>query len=109
VLLLFFLFYMLYANQIVIAGQANDNMVSMRVASAVRSAINYVYLAGDGTQYNATFRTSGINVTIEAGEVVARSAFGASYMPLLTDRVNATSIGTGNVIIRNHGGVIGIG
>ena len=108
-LVLFFMFYWLYSNQVVNSLQANDNIVTMRVASEVQSAIDYVYLAGDGTEYNTTIRTSGVNVTIADGEVVARSAYGTHYLPLLTDDVNATDIYPGDITIRNNGGVIGIG
>lgn len=108
VLLLFFMLYLLYAGQITNSRQADDNIVAMRVASAVQSAINYVYLAGDGTEYNATIRTSGMNVTIADGVVEARSVSGADYLPLLTDNVNATEIHAGSMMIRNSGGVIRI-
>ncbi len=109
VLLLFFMFYLLYAGQITNSAQADSNIVAMRVASAVQSAINYVYLAGDGAQYNATIRTSGMTVTIAGGVVEARSASGAHYLPLLTDKVNATEIHAGSMMIRNSGGAILIG
>ncbi len=109
ILVLFFMLYMIYSSQLVNSQQANSNIVTMRVASAVQSAIDYVYLAGDGTVYNTTIETSGTNVTIANGVVEASSVYGAAYLPLLTDNVNATNISTGNMIVRNSGGVISIG
>jgi hypothetical protein len=108
-LILFYMFYALYANQTINSYQANERIVSMRVATEVQSAINYVYLAGDGTAFNTSIRTSGINVTISNGVVEARSQFSEYDLPLLTNRINITTINPGTVVLRNNRGVIGIG
>ena len=105
-LILFYVFYMLYANQIVNSYQADERIVAMRVAAAVQSAINYVYLAGDGTVYNTSIRTNGMNVTIMNGVVEVRSDFSGYYLPLLTNRINTTTINPGDMTIRNNLGVI---
>ncbi len=108
VLILFFMFFALYSGQLVNSAQAGDSIVAMRVASAVQSAIDYAYLAGDGAEYNVSIRTSGVNVTVSGGEVVASSRYGVHYQPLLTDNVNSTVIVAGPAIFRNRGGVIEI-
>jgi hypothetical protein len=86
--------------------QADSNIVTMRVASEVQYAIDYVYLAGGGTVYNTTILTSGTNVTIGNGVVEADSVYGTAYLPLLTDDVNATNISAGNYVISNDNGAI---
>jgi len=109
VFILFYIFYALYANQIVNSYQADESITSMRVASQVQSAINYVYLAGDGATFSTSFRTSGMNVTISNGVVEARSEFSEYDLPLLTNRINMTTINPGDITLRNDHGVIGIG
>ena len=109
VFILFYIFYALYANQIVNSYQADASITSMRVASGIQAAINYVYLAGDGTTFNTSIRTSGINVTISNGVVEARSEFSEYDLPLLTNRINATTINPGDIALRNNLGVIEIG
>ena len=108
-LLLFYVFYSLYISQATISIQANEKLSAMRVASGVRAAINYVYLAGDGTVYNTSLRTSGLNVTISNGVVGVESRYAGYYLPLLTTKINATSIGPGDLVIRNDKGAILIG
>lgn len=108
-LLLFYVFYMLYISQVSNSWQANEKLVAMRIASGIRSSINYVYLAGDGTVYNTTVRTQGYNVTINNGVVGVESDFAAYYLPLLTNNINVTSIEQGEMLITNNKGVIGIG
>ena len=107
-LLLFYVFYMLYIDQLTNSWQANEKLVAMRVASGIRSSINYVYLSGDGTVYNTTIRTHGYNVTINNGVVGVESDFAAYFLPLLTANINATTINQGDVVFRNDGGVINI-
>jgi hypothetical protein len=109
IMLLFFMFYALYTNQIVISYQANEKIICMRVATAVASAIDYVYLAGDGTVYNTTIRTSGMNVMVSNGIVVASSNFSSYSFPLLTKSMNDTPIYPGSITITNRNGVISIG
>ncbi len=107
-LVLFYIFYALYANQIVISYQADEKIMAMRVASSVQSAINYVFLAGDGASYNTSIRTSGMDVKIINGVVEAHSGFSSYYLPLLTNRVNVTTINAGDISIRNNLGAIEI-
>lgn len=107
-LLLFYIFYMLYIGQVTNSWQANEKLVAMRVASGIRSAINYVYLSGDGTVYNTTIRTHGYNVTIYGGVVGVQSDFAAYYLPCLTPNINASTVNQGDVMFRNNGGLIEI-
>lgn len=108
-LLLFYVFYMLYIGQVSNSWQANEKLVAMRIASGIRSSINYVYLAGDGTVYNTTVRTHGYNVTINNGVIGVESDFAAYYLQLLTDNINTTTIEQGEMLITNNKGVIEIG
>ena len=107
-LLLFYVFYMLYIGQVSNSWQANEKLVAMRIASGIRSSINYVYLSGDGTSYNTTVRTHGYNVTIINGVVGVESDFAAYYLPLLTNNINTTTINQGEMLISNNNGVIEI-
>jgi hypothetical protein len=107
-LLLFYVFYMLYFGQVINSWQANQKLVSMRIASGIRSAVNFVYLSGDGTVYNTTIRTHGYNVSISNGVVGVESDFSAYYLPMLTNNINATTVNQGEVIFRNNGGMIEI-
>ena len=108
-LLLFYVFYMLYISQVSNSWQANEKLAAMRIASGIRSSINHVYLAGDGTIYNTTVRTQGFNVTLINGVVGVESDFAAYYLPLLTNRISATTVSQGEIIITNNKGVIEIG
>lgn len=107
-LLLFYVFYLLYMDQVANSFQANEKLTAMRIASGIRAAINYVYLAGDGSVYNTTIRTQGYNVTLINGVVGVESDFAAYYLPLLTKNVNATTVNQGEVVFRNDDGVINI-
>jgi hypothetical protein len=107
-LLLFYVFYMLYIGQLTNSWQANEKLVAMRIASGIRSAINHVYLSGEGTVYNTTVRTHGYNVSIHNGVVGVESDFAAYYLPTLTRDINATTVNQGEVVISNRGGVINI-
>lgn len=107
-LLLFYVFYMLYIGQLSNSWQANEKLVAMRVASGIRSAINYVHLSGEGTEYRTTIRTHGYNVSISNGVVGVESNFAAYYLQLLTSNINTTTVKQGDVVFRNNGGLIEI-
>jgi len=109
-LLLFFIFFLIYANQITISHESADRITTERIASGIRAAINYVYLAGDGAEYNASFAygLSDVNVSVYGGTVDAQSDVAQYSLPLLTQNVNETYVSPGNVMIRNDGGMIEI-
>jgi uncharacterized protein (UPF0333 family) len=90
--------------------QAQDNSAASRNSYSVASAINFVYLAGDGASYNYTSRNAPpeMNTTI-TGYTVTTQWMGAWISaPLLDGRVNESSMGTGSFVITNNGGEIDI-
>lgn len=109
IMVLFFIFYSLYADQFVNSRQSSEKIAAMTTAISVRNAINYVYLAGDGTQYNTSLKIVNMNVSVHDGVVWAQSDFGSYYAPLLTSKINTTTINGGDVLIRNNKGLIEIG
>ena len=109
-LLLFYIFYTLYIGQISTSHSAMDRLKAASIAGGIRSAINYVYLAGDGAVYNATiaFGNRPMDVLVSGGTVSVMSDVTSYSLPLLTDNMNATSISQGGIGIRNNGGAIEI-
>jgi len=109
IMILFFVFYSLYGNQWINSRQSSEKIAAMSTAIRIRNAINYVYLAGDGTVYTASYRVGGMNVSIHEGVIWAQTSVASYYAPLLTSKINTTSFHGGEVIIKNNKGLIEIG
>jgi hypothetical protein len=90
--------------------QAQDLAASQRDALSAATAMNFVYLAGDGASYNFTPQNviAGENITISGFGVSVQRPHAYASAPLLDAKVNATSI-SGNIMMRNNEGEIDIG
>jgi len=108
IMIIFFVFYSLYNDQFVNSRQSAEKIAVMTAAISIRNSIDHVFLAGDGTVYNTSFRIVDINVSVHDGVVWAQSDFASYYAPLLTSRINTTSIHGGDVTIKNNKGLIEI-
>jgi len=90
--------------------QAQDTVAAGRNSYSLASAINFVYLAGDGASYNYTSRNAPLemNTTITGFTVTTEWNGAWISAPLLDGRVNESSIGAGSYVISNNGGEIDI-
>jgi hypothetical protein len=102
--------------------QSQDSVSALCNAYDVATALNYVYLAGDGASYNFTMSGlgNGENITIWGSEVESQRTTASATVPLLDGNVNATllnettlngsiimnetTLGGNNVSITNSGG-----
>ncbi len=91
--------------------QAQDLAAAQRDSQSIATAINFVYLAGDGASYNFTPQDlgPGENITITSFGVGAQRPYDYASAPLLDGQTNASSLGTGSVVISNQAGGIYIG
>lgn len=92
--------------------QIQERAVTQSNSRAVASAINYVYLAGEGAKYN--FTTSRIlnspkeNITISNFSVESKREFSQSSTQIINSNISSYTINRGNVQIRNIRGGINI-
>jgi hypothetical protein len=90
--------------------QIQDTLMSFRNANAVASAINYVYLAGDGASYNLTM--SGVandeNITVSQSLVQSDRKYATISAPLLDSKASAAMPRYGVVTIANNKGEINV-
>jgi hypothetical protein len=86
--------------------QSQDSVAALRNAYDLATALNYVYLAGDGAGYNFTMTglESGENITIWSYEVTSKRIGGSAAAPLLDGDTNTTALGSTNVLITNSAG-----
>lgn len=110
VLIIFMIFTVIHQGQTINLYQHKDSTSAMNRAYSLASAINYVYLAGDGTSYNFTFQKfRNENVTINNGIVQCEKGESIGQAPLVTDNIVVTGeLDAGNMIIRNNNGVVEI-
>jgi hypothetical protein len=107
---IFLIFYVVYFGQNINLTQSQDSIAAMRNAYALSAAMNYVYLAGEGAQYNFTLRKEqDENVTISNLSVESSRTHAVAQAPLLEGNTNASSVNGGQMVIRNNDGVIEIG
>jgi hypothetical protein len=108
VLLLSYVLIIAHGGQMLNLLQSENSVESMKSAYTLASAINYVYLAGDGSRYNFVFQVGNGTARAYSGFVEVRTLTGLSSAPLLTRNVVATEVTRGNHTIRNVRGVITI-
>jgi len=91
--------------------QAQDLAAAQRDSQSIATAINFVYLAGDGASYNFTPEdlSSAENITITPFGVGAQRVYDYAGASLLDGQTNASSLGIGSVVIRDNAGEIYIG
>jgi uncharacterized protein (UPF0333 family) len=109
-LLIGLVFYTIQIGEKVNIQQIREKLETHRNALAVSSALNYVYLAGDGAEYNFSipYIIKGETITIYENSVESRRPGTLSSSPLLSSNTNSTSMKGGNTILRNNNGLIEI-
>jgi uncharacterized protein (UPF0333 family) len=109
-LLIGLVFYSFQVGESINIQQIREKLAAHRNALAASTALNYVYLAGDGAQYNFTlpYLIDGENITIYEGSVESRKGGALSSAPLLSSNTNSTTMKGGRTILRNNRGVIEI-
>jgi uncharacterized protein (UPF0333 family) len=98
---IFLVFYTIALEHNMNLFHVTDNINGRAEAYGLSTAMNYVHLAGDGTEYNFTARR---NMTITNVSVQA----GSGRAPLLNKNTNTSTVGIGSAIIRNNDGEIEI-
>jgi hypothetical protein len=90
--------------------QIQNLVAAQRDAQSIATAINFVYLAGDGASYNFTPQNlmAGENITISDFGVSVERPYAYASAPVLDAQVNTTSLGGGNIVITNEKGGINI-
>ena len=91
--------------------QLQDSKAALRNSYAVASAINFVYLAGDGASYDLTLTDvmNEENITIYDYSVTSERPYASASAPLLNAKTNTSSPGKGKVKITNDHGEILVG
>jgi len=91
-------------------AQTQDHLASLRNSQAIASAINYVYLAGDGASYNLTLTNfkNDENITLTDYAVTSSRPQATTGSPLLDADINASSLRQGNAVITNKKGELDI-
>lgn len=109
-LLIGLIFYTFELGETINIVQIREKLSAHRNALAASAAINYVYLAGDGAQYNFTlpYIVDGENITIYEGSIESRRPEAVASAPLLSSNTNSTTMKGGRTILRNNNGLIEI-
>lgn len=98
-------FYIIYQGQKINLFQTESKLTTEKNAYSLAAAINYVYLAGPGTEYNFTLSE---NVTVSDLAVQSNRTYSTSHAPLLSSDINTTIIERGEIVIKNNNGAIEI-
>ncbi len=86
---------------------ARSTLASFQAASALGSAVNSVYLAGDGTTFTVYVEQVDGNATISGSSLLVQSGDAAYSWPLLTNSTSSpANITLGNMRIRNSAGIV---
>lgn len=109
-LLIGLVFYTFELGETINIVQIREKLAAHRNALAASAAINYVYLAGDGAEYDFTlpYIAKGENITIYEGSIESRRPEALSSAPLLSSNTNSTTMKGGKTILRNNNGLIEI-
>lgn len=88
--------------------QARDTIYAQRNAFAAASAMNFVYLAGDGAMYNITLGgvQDGENLTVGEYSLTSMREGVTAGAPLLDGKTNVSMLTRGEYRISNEGGEI---
>ena len=109
VLLVFFIILFISVSQEKVLSSIKDNYEANAVAIKLSSAINNVFIAGDGAHLNISIPlTSDYNITIRDRYLSVAKSSDIIEKVLLTNRTNFTSINTSSFVIKNVRGVINL-
>ena len=106
----FIVFMTIYQNQLTNLQQTKDKLQAQEAAQRVANAINYVYLAGDGTSYDLIIVAPRSNITARGNFITAEVINTGTLFqfPLIINVTNTTINNSGRIIITNVGGTIAI-
>lgn len=91
--------------------QMEDWLTAKYISQKLAFAMNKVYVAGDGAVYTITLEDMAgrTNISIENGQITVSRAHAIVSSSLLTNQVNASTINSTDIVIRNNNGVLEIG
>ncbi len=106
----FIVFMTIYQNQLTNLQQTEEELQAQEAAQRVANAINYVYLAGDGTSYDLIIVAPRSNITARGNFITAEVINTGTLFqfPLIINVTNTTINNSGRIIITNVGGTIAI-
>ena len=109
-LIIFSMFMSVYLSQLNYIQNTKDRLQGEQTAYKIAQAINYVYLAGDGTDYNLSVVASRTTITVSGRFITAENNEGSAFFQayILTNMSTATINNSGVITIRNRGGTIAI-
>jgi len=110
-LFVFIIFALIFFGQEINLQQSKDRIESYDTIRSISIAINYVFIAGDGTAYKIIIFSPRTNISINKGYIIAETFPSGEFsqIKLYTDNINTTYIkNTGEISINNKGGRIEI-
>lgn len=109
-MIIFLIFTVTYSGQNLNIMHIKEMLSGRQTAYSVATAVNYVYLAGDGAQYrfNVIGKDNDENITFFSHSVESRRGAEVSSAPLLNGDINVSTLDERSVVIKNNDGVIGI-
>ena len=107
-LVLFIVLITIYKDQMIILfQQSKDKLQAADTANRIANAINYVYLAGEGTTYDLPMAVQRANITVSGKIVTVEITNSIIQTRILANVTNFTLNNSGHTIIQNlHGGNI---
>lgn len=109
VMMLLLIFTTIYYSQTLNLFQTGSTLSAKKLAYQVASAINGVYLAGNGASYNLSIPYSNESITLSGNSVLVEGGNAKVSAPVLTNNLNATNVAHGAVTIKNNNGLIEVG
>ncbi len=95
-------------GQIPVIASLKNSMDAFSVASSLGSAMNSVYLAGDGANATLDLGRKNASISIEGGMLDVRVEGSFYDWQLLTNSTSASNVSTGSLIISNSNGVVSV-
>ena len=107
-LMVFVVMYVIFFGGNLNLSHVQESVSAQRDAKAAAAAINFVYLAGDGARYNLSLKNlaAGENITASGYSLTAEKGHASASAPLIVGGANISSIGAGDNLVMNEGGVI---
>lgn len=107
---LFLVLFFVYFDGSLNLFQTQDRIMALRNAQSIASAINFVYLAGEGASYEFTMSNikNQENITVTDYAITSTRPHASAGAPLLDANVNTSTLGRGNITITNNRGGIDI-
>lgn len=107
-LAVFLMSFAVISGQIPTIANLKNSLEAFDTASSLGSAINSVFLSGEGTATTIDIGFENASVQIDGRMLDVRVGSAFYDWPLLTPSTNSSNISSGSVSIRNENGVISI-